>query len=284
MEILNFYSNDSNIEFLAEQKNQPNQKWAQLYESEFDLSVILPAFNEENNIRTIINRLTKTLNKLKLTYELIIVDDGSTDGTKKCAIECANNKINLKIITYKGNMGKGYAIKKGFEFANGNIVLFLDCDLDIQPEQINGYLKALNYGEIVIASKRHPKSVVEVSLVRKSLSYFFHALVNIMTGLKVNDTQTGLKAVQRKPLLPVFSVLTIRQFAFDVELLVVARLNDLTIVEMPVKIKINDRGFKIQSIWDMFLDLMRITYRLRVTKWYQKSLVQKIRSESIRIV
>jgi hypothetical protein len=91
----------------------------------------------------------------------------------------------------------------------------------------------------------------------------------LLTGLRVHDTQTGLKAVRRKELEPVFSVLLVRRFAFDVELLTVANLYGLKIVELPVKMRLTNVLFNPYQIWNMFVDLLGITYRLRVIKWYK---------------
>jgi glycosyltransferase involved in cell wall biosynthesis len=172
-------------------------------------------------------------------------------------------------------MGKGHAIKTGFAHAKGDAVVFMDSDLDIDPRQITRYVEALNYGDMVIASKWHPQSNVEIPLIRRFLSRAFNVLVKLLMGIKVRDTQTGLKAVRRKALDKVFLGLNIERYAFDVELLAVANLHGLKIVELPVNIRM--RGlFDFTEVWKMFVDLLTIAYRLRVLKQYQSLSVSKM--------
>jgi len=238
-------------------------------ETPVDVSLVMPAYNEEASIEKIIAQVDRVLREIELRYELILVDDGSHDATWKRAMNSCQSNGNLIVISYPVNQGKGYAVKQGFSHARGDIVIFLDSDLDIDPGQITSYIRALKYGDLVIASKCHPQSVVEVPLLRRFLSCGFNTLVKLLTGLRVDDTQTGLKAVRRKELEPVFSVLLVRRFAFDVELLTVANLYGLKIVELPVKIRLTNTLFSPFQVWNMFVDLLGITYRLRVIKWYK---------------
>jgi glycosyltransferase involved in cell wall biosynthesis len=239
------------------------------------LSLVLPAYNEEKTIEEVINRVDSIVKQTGLKYELIVVDDGSWDFTRKKASNCANNNSHIKIVSYRRNMGKGHAIKTGFAHAKGDAVVFMDSDLDIDPRQITRYVEALNYGDMVIASKWHPQSNVEIPLIRRFLSRAFNVLVKLLMGIKVRDTQTGLKAVRRKALDKVFLGLNIERYAFDVELLAVANLHGLKIVELPVNIRM--RGlFDFTEVWKMFVDLLTIAYRLRVLKQYQCLSVSKM--------
>ena len=239
-------------------------------ENPVDVSLILPAYNEERSIEKVVVRVDSVLKETVLSYELIIVDDGSRDTTRRKALNFSQNNSNLKVVGYDVNMGKGNAIRQGFSQACGDAVVFLDSDLDIAPSQISWYVRALKHGDLVVASKRHPQSIVEVPFLRRFLSYGFNVLVKLLTGLRVRDTQTGLKAVRRKALEPVFRVLTVCRFAFDVELLTVANLNNLKIIELPVKIRLTKMLFSPFEMWKMFVDLLGIAYRLRVIKWYQQ--------------
>jgi len=241
-------------------------------DSHLDVSLVMPAYDEEETIEEVVARVDGVLDKTGLSYELVIVDDGSRDTTREMALNFSQNNDNVKVIGYDVNMGKGYAIKTGFSHACGDAVVFIDSDLDIAPSQISSYVRALKQGDVVVSSKRHPQSVVEVPFLRRFLSYGFHVLVKLLTGLRVRDTQTGLKAVRRKTLKPVFRVLTVRRFAFDVELLTVANLCGLKIIELPVKIRLTKMLFRPFEMWKMFVDLLGIAYRLRVIKWYQQRL------------
>jgi len=232
------------------------------------LSLVMPAYNEGRTIEEVIRRVDSVFKQTGLKYELIVVDDGSVDDTRKKAIDCANNNSHVKVVSYRANMGKGYALKTGFAHSTGDAVIFMDSDLDIDPEQVIRYVEALEHGDIVIASKWHPQSNVEVPLMRRFLSHGFNALVKLLTGIRVRDTQTGLKAVRRDHLGTIFSKLAIRRYAFDVELLALANLHGLKVVESPVNIRM--RGlFDLRDVWKMFLDLLEIAYRLRISKHYQ---------------
>lgn len=239
-----------------------------------DFSLVMPAYNEGDNIEALVEKVDQAAKRTGLRYELIVVDDGSVDSTQRRLMNCAHDNGYLRAIGYPKNMGKGYAIKTGFEHAKGEIVVFMDSDLDICPDQITRYVTLLEHGDVAIASKWHPQSHVEMPLARRILSRGFNVLVKLLTGLTLEDTQTGLKAVRRRPLKNVFSRLAVKRFAFDVELLVVANLYGLKVVNLPVTIKMNRRLFSIREVWRMFLDLLGITYRLRVMRWYQRAMKQ----------
>jgi len=233
-----------------------------------ELSLILPAYNEGDTIEVVVERVDRAVGKTGLGYELIVVDDGSVDDTRIKVINYADNNAHVRVVGYGRNMGKGHAIKTGFAHARGDAVVFIDSDLEIDPRQITHYVEALRHGDVVVASKWHPQSRVEVPLMRKFLSYGFNVLVRLLTGIRLRDTQTGLKAVRRKALEKVFSRLAVKRFAFDVELLAVANLYSLKIVELPVNIRMCGL-FNLREVWRIFIDLLGIAYRLRVLKWYQ---------------
>jgi len=134
---------------------------------------------------------------------------------------------------------------------------------------ISRYIDALQHGDIVIASKWYPDSHVEVPLVRKIMSHSFNAIVRLLTGAPLRDTQSGLKAVKKSAFADIFPRLAVKRYAFDVELLAVAYLFGLKVVEMPVNLKMS-ASFKLRDVCKMFVDLLGITYRLRVIHWYQR--------------
>jgi len=146
--------------------------------------------------------------------------------------------------------------------------------MEINLGTILDYIEALKHGDIVIASKRHKDSIVEVPLSRRILSETFNGLVRLLTGVPLKDTQSGLKAMKKSAFVTIFPRLAVKRYAFDVELLAVANLYGLKIVELPVKIKLVSK-FKVDEMWHMFLDLLGIAYRLRIIHWYQRSLSKK---------
>jgi glycosyltransferase involved in cell wall biosynthesis len=236
-----------------------------------DLSLVLPAYNEERSIQSSLAILDRVVRNMELRYEIVVVDDGSTDNTREGASGYANRNGHVTVIGYDRNIGKGYAVKNGFAQTHGDLVVFVDSDLEIELGMISAYVKALRCGDIVIASKSHRESVVEMPLVRRALSYGFNVLVRLLTGIKLRDTQTGLKAMKRSAFKNIFPRLCIKRYAFDVELLTLASLYNLKVVEMPVKIRTNAL-FSVGEVWSMFMDLLRIAFRLKVLRLYQRSL------------
>lgn len=236
------------------------------------LSLVMPAFNEGRTIEETIYRVDNVVREMGLKYELIIVDDGSIDNTRMKANNYARKNGHVKVVGYNNNVGKGFALKTGFSHAIGEMVVFIDSDADINPKQIAHYVEALKGADVVVASKWHPQSKVDTPLLRRVLSHGFNVLVKLLVGLRLSDTQTGLKAIRRNAFMSVFPRLTVKRYAFDVEMLALANLLRLKIVELPINIRIRNL-LCLQEVWRMFLDLLGITYRLRVLRWYQRSLV-----------
>jgi glycosyltransferase involved in cell wall biosynthesis len=239
--------------------------------SQVELSFVIPVYNEEDFIEGTLGALDKVAKNQMLPYEIVVVDDGSKAKTLAKAMTYAKRNGHVKVIGYVRDMGKGYAVKEGFMQATGEVVVFADSDLEIDLSTISRYVDALQHGDIVIASKWHPDSIVEMSVVRKLLSHSFNVFVRILTGIPIGDTQAGLKAVKKRAFLSIFPRLAVKRYAFDVELLAVARLYGLKIVEMPTQLSLN-ASFHPKDIMRMLIDLFGIAYRLRVLHWYQRDI------------
>ena len=230
---------------------------------------MIPAYNEEVFIEDMLGTLDLVVKGKRLQYEIVVVDDGSQDKTFTRALKYAQRNGHVKVIRYAKNAGKGYAIKTGFMKATGDVVIFIDGDMEIDLKTISKYVTALEHADVVIATKWHPKSEVSLSLGRKIMSRTFNVLVRILVGFNLKDTQVGLKVMKRSAVDNIFPRLAVKRYAFDVELLAVAHLYGLKIVEMPVKIR-SASSFKAKEAWRMFVDLLGIAYRLRVIRWYQR--------------
>ncbi len=237
--------------------------------NQIDLSFVIPACNEEDSIETSLLNIDGLVKRNSQSYEIVVVNDGSRDRTLPRAVEYASRNGHVKVVSYALNEGKGYAIRRGFMQTEGDIVIFADGDMEIDFNQVSTYIQALERADIVIASKWHSQSSVEMPLLRKVFSRSFNVLVRLLTGVTLRDTQAGLKAVRRSAFEDVFQRLAVKRYAFDVELLAVANLYGLRIVEMPVQLKMNGR-FKLKEMWQMLIDLFGIDYRLRIRRFYQK--------------
>lgn len=237
--------------------------------TQVELSFIIPAYNEGLFIENTLGALDQIISDKKLPYEILVVDDGSRDNTLTVVRRYAGKNGHVRILTYNENVGKGHAIRTGFMNANGNVVVFTDGDMEIDLRDISSYLDALEHSDIVIASKRHTNSHVTVPFSRRVLSEVFNSIVRFLTGIPLKDTQSGLKAMRKSAFIDIFPKLAVKRYAFDVELLAVANLYGLKIVEMPVNIKLAAK-FRPLEMWHMFVDLLGITYRLRILHWYYR--------------
>jgi len=238
-----------------------------------ELSFVVPAHNEEKFIESTLFTIDEVA-KGSLPYEIVVVDDGSKDKTFEKALTFAKRNGHVKVLRSTKNFGKGDAVKNGFMQAIGDIVVFADSDMEIDLGTVSKYVGALKTCDIAIGSKWHPDSMVNMPLFRRFLSHGFNFFVRLFTGMNLKDTQVGLKAIKRNVFVNIFPRLAVKRYAFDVELLTVARLFNLKVVELPVNIRI-ERSFNVKELFRMFLDLLGIAYRLRVIRWYERSSVSK---------
>jgi len=234
-----------------------------------NVSIIMPAYNERLKIAESIRAVQANLENLTNPYEIIIVDDGSEDGTRDQALRAASNP-HVKVVGYQQNKGKGFAIKFGAGYAKGDVVVLIDSDAEINPDLIQRYVAILERYDLAIASKRHPDSRVTAPVLRTLQSHAFHALVMLLTGITVSDTQSGFKAFRRDALVSITRLASVKHYAFDVEMLAIATMLKMNIAELPVRIELTQQ-FSFGKILRMFIDLLGITYRLRLIHWYQKN-------------
>ncbi len=202
-----------------------------------DLSIIIPAYNEEKRISRSISLLKDYLNTLGLYYEIIIVDDGSVDTTAGIVKTLALTEPALRLIRNEKNTGKGFAVKQGMQEATGFYRFFTDADLSTPPEEIGKALVYLKEGfEVVIASRKVKGANIrgQQPPVRRFFSILFHLARRLILLRDIKDTQCGFKAFSSKAAAEIFSRLTILGFVFDVEVLVIAGALGYKIKEMPV--------------------------------------------------
>jgi glycosyltransferase involved in cell wall biosynthesis len=237
------------------------------------ISVILPAYNEGTKIGDVIEETVKALDNTASDWEIVVVDDGSEDSTPTIVKEFAENDGRIKVFSYEKNKGKGFALKYGFEHSRGDIVVFMDADLDLHPRQIKKFIEIMNKegADIVIGSKRHPESTVSYPIKRRVLSDIYFLMVKILFNLNVKDTQVGLKLFRRKVLKNVMPRILVKRYAFDVEVLANAVKRGYKIVEAPVEITFNyDSRINWKAIWNMFVDTLAVAYRMYIKKYYDR--------------
>ena len=239
------------------------------------LSLIIPAYKQEKTITKELKELDKALSSIRIDYELILVVDGFVDKTFQIA-----KKLNLKKLIvdgYSENKGKGFAIKRGVTRAKGDIIGFIDSGMDLDPTTISLMLDimAWNKADIVIGSKLHPDSKVNYPPIRKVLSWGYRNLVRVFFNFNVKDTQVGLKLFRKKVAKDVFPRIIVKTFAFDVEVLAVARkLGYKKIYEAPVKFRFKQNTITNASFWKivffMLLDTLAVFYRMNILNYYDR--------------
>jgi len=245
------------------------------------LSIIIPAYNEEKNICATVSKLLKDMEKIERDFEIIVVSDGSNDNTCNRAKSFKNQ--HLKVFEYQPNKGKGYALKYGFEKSKGDMVVFIDGDLELHPRDIKNFVSLMEIYrvDVVIGSKRHPYSEVNYPLLRRILSFCYQIFIRIFCDLKgVRDSQVGLKLFRREVLARSLPRVLVKKWAFDLELLTVAsHLGYKKILEAPIRLDYkSDFGtnspkelFHLwQVAWPLLIDTLAIIYRLRILKYYDK--------------
>ena len=236
------------------------------------LSVIMPAYNEAIRIRDAVFRTHRHLGTMTTDFEIIVVDDGSSDGTVGVLDGVARELDHVKIHRLPQNRGKGEALRQGFYQSRGELVFFLDADMDLPPEQMDVLLEAIEKegADGVIGCKLHPQSHVDYPLHRRIMSMVYFFVTRLLFGLPVRDTQTGLKAFRRGLLEDCLPRSLNKSFAWDLELLVIAHHLGYRIVEAPVVIEYRPKygNIPMRLIWYTVQDTMAIFYRLNVLNWY----------------
>lgn len=239
------------------------------------ISIVIPAYNQEKTIKRDIKQIEKSLKLLGYRFEILVVDDGSTDNTYFQARKFRSRRV--KILSYKTNQGKGHAIRYGMLQAKGNIVGFIDAGMDINPK---GFAMLLNHmdwynADVIVGSKMHPVSKVNYPFWRKILSWGYRYLTRKMFGFKISDTQVGLKFFRKKVIRDILPRLVVKQYAFDIEILAVAyRLGYKRIFEAPVEINFKINTIKPINLWRiiyfMLWDTAAVFYRLKILRYYDK--------------
>ncbi len=239
------------------------------------ISVIMPAYNEAGRISASIEETARTFNDFGCLWELIVIDDGSSDNTFEIANQLCP-KFTGQLIVKKNyeNHGKGWAIKRGLHFVSGDYVVFLDADLDLHPLQIQTLfdIMRMDNADIVIGSKLHPNSVVNYPLTRRVVSFIYYLLVRMMFDLPCHDTQTGLKLFKSKAVTEVFKRILVKQFAFDLEVLVNAHHLGYKIAEAPIVLSPRRRYGRIglRAVFTTFWDTLAVFYRMYILRYYDR--------------
>ena len=240
------------------------------------VSLIIPAYKQEKTIVEDLMQIKGALDQLRYDYEMIVIIDGKVDKTFEKAKKFESSKV--RIFGYDTNHGKGYAIRYGMERAKGKIIGFIDSGMDLDPNGLSILLEKFewNDADIVVGSKRHPESKVVYPFERRAISFLSQVLIHILFGLNIRDTQVVMKFFKRGVIKDVLPRLLVKQFAFDIEILVVSlHLGYRKIFEAPIELHFNfEKSIVSQSLISAILrtlwDTLAIFYRLKIIHYYDK--------------
>jgi len=228
-----------------------------------EISIIIPAYNEEKRLEPTLKAITQYLEKNFKTYEVLVVNDGSKDNTAEITEKFKDKKV--RIIQNPKNMGKGFSVKNGMINAKYDPVLFTDADLATPIEEVEKLLKALQEGyDVAIASRNIQGSTISVHQpgYRKALGKAFPFIVKSMVLPDFKDTQCGFKLFKKEAARKIFPRQTLKRFAFDVEILYIAKQLNYKVKEVPIT-WVDKDGSTVSPIKDsfrMFNEVMKIRY------------------------
>lgn len=233
------------------------------------LSIVVPAYNEARRILPSLASVFANMETRHLPYEVLVVDDGSTDDTAAVIRQHFGERPQLRLLSYGGNRGKGYAVRFGAGQATGDVVLFSDADFSTPIEELDKMLPLLEQGyDMVIGSRAMKGAEIRERqpFYREGAGKLFNLLVRLLVAPEFHDTQCGFKCYRREALRPVLERLQIDGFAFDVEMIALARAAGLRIAEVPV-VWINSPTSKVGVGGGAaaFLDLIGIRRRAKQT-------------------
>jgi glycosyltransferase involved in cell wall biosynthesis len=234
------------------------------------VSILMPCYGLAEAIAANIDRVVAATAG-EPGVEVIIADDGSADGTRENAAQAAARHPNVLVVANPQNAGKGRALQRAFAASRGDIVVFLDGDLDLPPEQVPAMVAELERGgwDALVGAKRGALVAGGYPRTRRVLSRAFSGAIHLAFRLPVAETQTGLKVFRRAPLAAALPEVQIARYSFDVELLVLLRRAGCRIGEYPVHLEVQASPSRVNlgTLWEMGRDTARLWFR---TVWRRR--------------
>jgi len=231
------------------------------------LSIVIPAYNEASRIGPTLQRITEYGRDRFKEFEILVVNDGSSDKTTEVAESYANAANQLRVLQNPGNRGKGYSVRAGALAAKYPYVLLSDADLSTPIEELEILATEANLDTIVIASRGMQESRLEIrqTWYREQMGKIFNGIVQLLLLPGIHDSQCGFKLFGRNVVDRIFPLMHTEGFAFDVELLARTLRAGFRVVELPVRWR-NDEGTRVNAIKDsmvMLKDVLAVWWKLR---------------------
>ena len=228
------------------------------------ISVIIPTLNEVANIAQLLTRLDRILTKAAIPYEVIVVDDHSTDGTTAAAESIAIEKdLPVRVLTKQGQPGKSFSLVEGFAAAQFDVLTMIDADLQYPPEVLPNMLQQLTNAEIIVGDRR--TSHRHTNCLRHSLSNIFALIASIIFGVNT-DMQSGLKMFRRK----IYDGLVVNsgQWSFDLYLVTYAISNGYTLANVPIEFEERHGGVSKVAPLKVGIELLKVAVQLKVERTF----------------
>ncbi len=235
------------------------------------LSVVIPAYDEQQRIEKTLIDVGQFLSKQSYNYEILVVDDGSKDKTVEVVEKIQPQVKNLRLIKNTQNHGKGWVVKQGMLEAVGDVRVFMDADNSTKIDEIAKFLPLFEQGfDLVVGSRRIKGSHVpqDQGVIREFLGWVFRTIVHIIVPVRVTDTQCGFKAMTAHAAKEIFPSQTIFRWAFDIEILNLARRKNLKIAEVPIT-WVNDSAshVKLSGMINMLIEVATVRWNLITHKY-----------------
>lgn len=230
------------------------------------VSVILPCFREGEHLNQSIADLLQISKSFDFTFELIFVEDGSPDNTKEILKKFESTLSNSRFIFHEKNRGRGAAIKSGYELAQGNIVGFIDIDLEISPKYIAEMIRALDNHDVAVAKRDYFYKMNFQSILRNILSKGYRKLCKLVLHHPYSDTESGFKFFKKTSVAAFFSHIENDHWFWDTEFMMQSHLHQLKVAEIPVEfIRSSKKTSTVKPLKDSiiyFLELLRYKRKL----------------------
>jgi glycosyltransferase involved in cell wall biosynthesis len=233
-----------------------------------NLSIIIPVYNEQERIQPTIEEFNEVLTQLKRPFEILVVDDGSTDETAALIKTLAEKIPSLSLIPSVGNFGKGHAVRRGMLVATGEIRLFADADGSTPAHEIIRFIEPLdnNQADVVIGTRYHHDSIIDKSQpnYRVVWSRFANRVVQKVLLPGIADPNCGFKAFDGMIAQQLFEKCQTNEWSFDLEILALARKSNFRLSEIPVRWKNDERSKgRITDLPAEIRNLFRIKRRMK---------------------
>lgn len=249
--------------YWAFKKDLPLEKLKE-YNSSLDISIIIPVYNEKEVIKDTINKVKEYLKNKFKSFEIIVIDDKSTDNT----LEILNNIENIKVLKNSNNHGKGYTVAKGVKEAKGKLILFMDADSSTSIIELDNFIKYSNDYDLIIGSRALKDSKIKTkqNIIKRILGKLGNLIIRLIIFSKVKDTQCGFKLFNNK-VKYLFEKLTIEDWGFDFELIFLTRKYSLNIKELPVEW---DNNFDSKVKWTDYIKTLLQVFKVRFNNLINK--------------